>query len=508
MMRSEQALKNMVSNLILQVTVFLSGIILPRFFLEAYGSSINGMVTSANQFLTYLTLAEAGIGSASIVALYIPLAEGNTDEINSVLSAAKQYYYKSGYLFLGLVLGLVLVYPYLIIQQLPQALVRGMLLVLAGNTAIDFFFMGKYRILLMADQKSYVSAVVEALGTILNMIITVGLIYLNVHVVLVKCVGVMIFVFRFLVVKRYVQRNYVYVNFKVTPHLSALKQKGAALVHQIVGIIVNNTDVVLLTILLGRNSLLEVSVYGIYYMIVSAMNMLLNSFSNGLTAGFGEVISKQEKETLKASFQSFEYLYYIVLFIVCVCMGVLLLPFVGIYTINMTDADYIRPAIALLFTSITFLQNIRIPSMTIVSAAGHFKETQGQAIMEAVINLIISLMLIKPLGMAGVLIGTICSYFYRSIRIMYYTGKGLIPGTLKKTVSRILRNLLMSAILIWGSFVIVPQYMNSFLIWFLYACGTGVISTMVLGIINYIAEPDSFRDLLQRIKNIILKRKR
>ena len=52
----------MAANLFLQIVVFISGIILPRFILQAYGSSINGMITSVNQFLTYLGLAEAGGG--------------------------------------------------------------------------------------------------------------------------------------------------------------------------------------------------------------------------------------------------------------------------------------------------------------------------------------------------------------------------------------------------------------------------------------------------------------
>ena len=72
-MRSEQAFKNMVANLFLQVIVFASGIILPRFFLEAYGSNINGMITSINQFLAYLGLAEAGVGITGAVAA---LADG------------------------------------------------------------------------------------------------------------------------------------------------------------------------------------------------------------------------------------------------------------------------------------------------------------------------------------------------------------------------------------------------------------------------------------------------
>ena len=113
-MRGKQALKNMVASLLLQVIVLLSGLILPRFILEAYGSSVNGMITSVNQFLTYLGLAEAGVGTATVVALYTPLALNQTEEVNSILSASRKFYNKSGMLFLALTLVLVGVYPFFI----------------------------------------------------------------------------------------------------------------------------------------------------------------------------------------------------------------------------------------------------------------------------------------------------------------------------------------------------------------------------------------------------------
>ena len=154
-MRSEQAFKNMVANLFLQVIVFASGIILPRFFLEAYGSNINGMITSINQFLAYLGLAEAGVGTASVVALYAPLANNNTKEVNGVLSAARRFYNRSGMLFLGLVGVLTVVYPFMISGQLDNTLVRSMILVLASSTLVDYFFLGKYRVLLTAPRGLY-----------------------------------------------------------------------------------------------------------------------------------------------------------------------------------------------------------------------------------------------------------------------------------------------------------------------------------------------------------------
>ena len=66
-------------------------------------------------------------------------------------------------------------------------------------------------------------------------------------------------------------------------------------------------------------------------MVVNAVNQLMTSFSNGLTAGFGEVIAKNEEEILKKSYSSYEYMYFVIMFIVIACMGVLILPLSGIY---------------------------------------------------------------------------------------------------------------------------------------------------------------------------------
>ncbi len=502
-MRSEQAFKNMVANLFLQVIVFASGIILPRFFLEAYGSNINGMITSVNQFLAYLGLAEAGVGTASVVALYTPLANNNTSEVNGVLSAARRFYNRSGMLFLGSVGVLTVVYPFMISGQLDNMLVRSMILVLASSTLVDYFFLGKYRVLLTANQEGYVVALIQSAGTLVNMILSIALIYQGANVLWVKAVATGVYMLRLFLVRRYAKKRYPELDFHAEPCVSALNQRGAALLHQVVGIIVNNTDVVLLTVLLGRGSLLEVSVYGVYNLIVYAVNMLLTSFSNGLTAGFGEVISKGEIATLEKSYSTYEYMYMIVLFIVTVCMGVLILPFVSVYTTNMTDADYMRPIIAGLFTVIVLLQNIRIPGLTIICAAGHYKETQYQAMLEAVINVVVSLLCIRKFGMAGVLFGTLCSYVYRSIQVMIYNHRKLVKNSGDKSLSRVLRNLIIGVFLVFVGIYFVPQQMNSFTIWFLYALAVGIVSTVIIVAVNIGFEPKEFKELIRRVMGII-----
>ncbi|MEJ8734518.1 lipopolysaccharide biosynthesis protein [Mediterraneibacter sp. ICN-202921] len=505
-MRSKLAFKNMAANLFLQVIVFLSGIILPRFILEAYGSSINGMITSVNQFLMYLGLAEAGVGTATVVALYNPLALKRTDEVNGILSASRRFYNRSGMLFLGLVLVLVYVYPFLISRQLDTGLVRGMVFVLASSTLVDYFFLGKYRALLMANQEGYVVALIQAAGTIVNMAVSIVLIYMGASVLAVKAVATGVYMLRLILVRTYAKRRHPELNFHAEPIEEALNQKNAALLHQVVGIIVNNTDTAILTICLGSRSLLEVSVYGTYMLVVNAVNQLMTSFSNGLTAGFGEVIAKKEDAVLKKSYSSYEYMYMVILFIVIACMGVLILPFIRIYTINLEDVSYVRPVLAVLFTLIVLMQNVRIPGLTIICAAGHYKETRRQAILEAVLHLVVSLSLVWKFGMAGVLMGAVCSYGYRSCDIVLYNNKYLIKGSGKRSFIRIFRNGLAAGVLMWLGLLLIPQEMTSFFVWFVYAVGMGSASVAGIVAVNYLAEPKEFKELLARVKGICRNR--
>ena len=506
-MRSEQAFKNMAANLFLQIVVFISGIILPRFILQAYGSSINGMITSVNQFLTYLGLAEAGVATASVVALYTPLALGRKDEVNSILSAARKFYNRSGVLFLSLTAVLVFIYPFFISGQLDNSLVRWMIVVLAGSTLVDYFFLGKYRVLLMANQEGYVVALIQSAGTVANMVVSIGLIYAGASVLAVKAVATGVYVLRLFLVKAYAKKKYPDLDFHAQPAEGALKQKNAALFHQVVTIIVNNTDTTILTICLGSRSLLEVSVYGIYMLVVNAVNQLLTSFSNGLTAGFGEVIARREEETLKKSYSDYEYMFFLIFFVVVACMGVLLIPFISVYTIDMKDVQYVRPVIAALFTLLVFLQNVRIPGLTIICAAGHYKETRYQAGLEAAINIVVSLALVWSMGMTGVLLGTVCSYGYRSFEIILYTNRHLIPGTAKTAFSRIIRNLVVTAVLIAAGIWLIPQNMTSFINWFIYAVAAVVVSVVLIVGVNYIAEPQEFKNLILRILGIVSRKK-
>lgn len=504
-MRTQLAIKNMIASLVLQVVLALSGIIVPRFFTALYGSPVNGLVSSISQFISYMGLVEAGIGAAGTVALYGPIARKETDEVSAIVSAARSFYTKSGLLFVGLLAILVVLYPNIVQNEIQNTgFVRTMILVLSVNGIVDYFYLGKYRVLLQADQRGYVISLYQIIGTVVMTAVSLWLINLEASALFVKGVAAAIYLLRSFAIALYVKKHYPQVNFKKAPKMSAFSQRWAALLHQIVGMIVNNSAVVLLTLFVKTSALVEVSVYSVYNMIGCALSNLMNSISGGLGSGFGQVISQNEKDVLRKSYSSYEFLFFVVIFIAYACMAVLLYPFIGLYSANFADSQiYIRKELVLLFSLAGLVQSLRLPGLTVICAAGHYKQTQSRAILEAVINILISLVLVGRYGLSGVMMGICISYLYRTADVIIYTAKHFVHATLGQTIKRLVCNTVLIVVMVWVGLNFVPQQMNSWLSWFFYAVAYGVISCVTFLGVNMLIDPKERKSLFLRVKDLM-----
>ena len=87
-------------------------------------------------------------------------------------------------------------------------------------------------------------------------------------------------------------------------------------------------------------------------------------------------------------------------------------------------------------------------SASVNLAMGKLKETQKYAVLEAVSNIVISLLLVRKYGIVGVLVGTLLSHLLMTIGLMRYTAKELVIGTGMQTIKRLIRNLAVSIILV------------------------------------------------------------
>ncbi len=504
-MRTKQAFINALFSLLLQVALAVSGLLVPRFFIALYGSAVNGLVSSISQFITYMSLVEAGVGAAATVALYRPLAQKDTAAVNGVLAATRNFYLRSGVLFAALVGALVLFYPYIVNNEIQDmTFIRTMVLILCVNGLVDYFFLGKYRVLLMADQRGYVLYGIQIIGTVVMTAVCIGQIRLGCSALLVKGTAALIYILRSVAAIVYAKRKYPDYRFNEKPDTAAFSQRNAALLHQIVGAIANNAAVVLLTVMVRGDALVEISVYSVYNLVAYSLSSFLNAIVNGLTPSFGQLLSVDESDTAKRSYSSYELLMFLIVFVCYVCMAVLLHPFVALYSADFTDGvNYIRPELVLLFTLAGLLQAIRLPAITMIYAAGHYKETRVRAIIEMAINLVVSIALTPFLGAAGVVIGMCASYLYRSFDIVFYSAKRFVPGTLKLSLWRLLRHTVLSVGLVLGALLIVPQTTDSWLTWLVSAAGIAAASVAVLLLSNVVFEPREMKRCFSLVGDIL-----
>lgn len=506
-MRNKRALANIISNIVLQIVVSATGLILPRLLILEYGSEINGMISSISQFITWMGLVEAGISSAAAVALYKPIADGNQKKINQILSGVKRFYIRSGLLYLGLLAVLVVCYPIWVTTDLDAQVMRVLIVILGGTGIVDYFLLGKYKVFLIAAQKTYVTLWPQTTCTVLSTVLSVVLIYSHASVLWVKGVVVLAYLLRFAYIYLYVRKKEPWLGFKEQPDTEAFSFRRDVLIHQLCGMVVVNSAVIVMTVMLGSGALREISVYSVYNMVGYTLYSFLNIFFTGLCAGIGDVIARDEKEKLREVFSQFEYIFYILVFVVYLCMSRLLLPFIGVYTGGVTDVNYFRPASALLFTLAGFFQTIRIPGLTVICAAGHYRQTRSRAVAEMLISIVLSLALVRPLGMNGVLIGALASFLYRDVDIFIYTPKYLVPKTGVTTAKRLARNAVTFIALYVLTQWIIPDRMKGLSEWLLYAIALFVGAAVAFVAVNYIFEPQMFKSAIVRIKETLGRKK-
>lgn len=497
-MRLKKAVLNLFSGITLQLITALAGFILPVLLIHTYGSTLYGLVASIRQFLSYLTLVEAGIGAASIAALYIPLANNDKDKINGILSGTRIFYNKSGWAFIALVFLLSIIYPFIVKSQVNSLLSFALVLVLGISGSLEFFFIGKYQVLLVATQKNYVITFIQCLGIIFNLLATFLLIKLGLNLLAVQIGSAIIYLLRALIIYSYVKRNYSYISFYTRPDNLALKQRWHSFVHQIAGMVVFNTNIVVLTIFSKLN---EVSVYSIYLMIFNAVAMILSSVSIGLSAAFGDILAKGEIEILNSRYMILEFIYYALLAFTYTCTLILIIPFMTVYTKGMTDANYIRPLVAAIFVLSEILNKIRIPSNIMVTAAGHFQETRNRAIVEAVINITVSILLAPKFGIVGVLVGTVCSYLYRTTDFIIYTSKNILYRSPYITYKNLLYNI-MAAIIALLPFQFIHIQVTNFVQWIGYAVITSLWVAVIVCAVNFILNQKNAKASINYIKQI------
>lgn len=502
MNRTKLYSRNLIGAAAHQIVVLVAGLIIPRIFLEYYGSEINGLVTSITQFFTYFFLVEAGLSASLTYSLYLPLSERNIPAINGIIAASKKSYFQVGLIYSALTLVLAALYPLFIQTHVLSSSFMFVLVVVIGLTGIiDFFTLAKSRVLLTADQRSYVISYSSALSLVLNSAIIIILARLRVDIIVLRTVALSSVLLRSFILNLYVNKNYSYLNYNGAPNMSALSKRWDALFLQLLGAAQSGAPVIIATIF---TNLITVSVYSIYNIVIGGINGMLTVFTTSAPASFGNLIAKKEEATLQKAYQQFELAFLSIITVVYITASYMIIPFIRIYTHGITDANYILPVVGFLFALNGFLYHMKTPGGMLVIAAGLYRETRIQSSVQAIIIVLLGALLAPFYGLTGILSACVLSNFYRTIDLLFFIPKHVTHMPISKSLLRTIRTVLLYALaLIPMMFLSITP--TSFITWSVYAFIVFSSASAVVFIAAFVFDREQLVSLLQRVNLIANK---
>lgn len=404
--RSYNSAVNAVVNIIAQFIIFLINFGTRKIFIVAFGENYLGISGLYSNILSVLSLAELGVGSAILYCLYKPIAENDYAHVNALIN-----YYKKLYRIIGLVVAAtgLLVVPfldYLVDIEADIGNITLYYLLYLANIVASYFLVYKTAIL-TADQKNYVIKICTAIVQIIQFAVltVIALVFRNytLYLALQILFSILINVVSSLVASK----KYPFINGK--NQIDAEEKKTiwtnikAMFAYQVGNVVVNHTDNILISVLVGT---ITVGFYSNYSMVVSAVSTFTALIFTSVQASIGNLAAK---ESFERQYVVFKKLSVVSFFITSFATVSFITLFQDFITILYTDYYLLDFNIVIACSLNFYILNILQPIYCYRNTVGLFKQTKQVMIYTAILNIILSIILGKICGLFGILIATFIS---------------------------------------------------------------------------------------------------
>lgn len=417
--RTEYSTRNTTVAMTARIIAILAGYITRVVFTHTLTQDyvgINGLFTD---ILNVLALSELGVGTAITYALYRPISEGDVEKQKSLMKMYRSFYHIVAALVLAAGL---LVVPFLGVLIKDQPQVEHLLfiyLMYLFNSVMSYLLIYK-RTLIDAHQQSYISVLYQTLFLILQYAAQIVVLYATGSFILYLSVLILCTIGGNLAISRKADRMYPYLKEKKVQKLSGGERQDifqnirAMLMHKIGNVLVNNTDNLLLSALVGS---LSVGSYSNYFLVIGSVRQVLNQMFQGITASVGNLGVEESRDRIKKILEASFFIGQWMFGLAAICLFESLDPFVEFSF----GAQYVFSwDITLILCLNFYLTGMRQATLVFRDSMGVFKYDRYKAIPEAVINLVVSLFLGRMLGTAGIFLGTMVSTVTTSLWVEPY----------------------------------------------------------------------------------------
>ncbi len=425
-------LLNTFSSLLLQIVTIINGFIFPRLILSTFGSETNGLVSSLSQFLNYISLLEGGVNGVIMASLYKPIAKGDNEKLSSIVFTSRRFFRRISYIFIAYAVGLAFIYPALSNSTFDYGFICTLTMILSIKLFSQYCFSLSYQNLLNASKRGYIISFSKILLIVLDIVSIFIITRFCPSIHLVEICSAAIYLIQPIIFNIAVKKFFK-LNQKAKPDNQLIKSRWDGLSINIAYFIHSNTDVTLLTIFTNLHT---ISVYSVYCLVSAGVSKMINAVTGAISPSIGNLYALGDKEELNRKFDLYEYLTFTMCFLLFGVALLLITPFVMIYTSNITDTNYYQPIFGVLIIIAEMIYAIRSPYVNLAYNAGKFKDITKHAYIEAILNIVISIILVQWIGLLGVAIGTVVAITYRTAFQIWYLRDHLINRPLRKFLKR------------------------------------------------------------------------
>ena len=406
--RTNKSILNTTVSFISQIIIILLGFISRRVLIYSVGVQylgINGLMTN---ILTVFSLAESGIGTAIGFSLYKPLAENDTEKVKSLMRFFK-YTYRC--LAVGTaIIGLVF-YPLLPLFLKGNTVSNSNVVYLMFLFSSVVSYLWVYKTTLnSSDQNKYLYTIANTATQIVVLIIKICILYYTENYILYLSIEIGSTIIKNIIFTSYIDKRYPYLKDKTVQRLdqetriSLFKNIKALFFNKLGYIISQCSDNLVISSIV---SVAAVGMYSNYLVLISSVSGFVTTFTSGVTASMGNLVAKESKEKAYEVYKKIDFINYWLYTFTAICLLCLIEPFVQIWL----GLDFVLSKwILILAVIIYYLKGINSSVDVVKNAAGLYYPDRFIPIIEAITNMVISIVLARLYGVTGVLAGTLISF--------------------------------------------------------------------------------------------------
>ena len=490
--RTIKSIKNAKIALVFYFLNLVLSFISRKVFIDYLGAEILGLNTTVVNLLSFLNLAELGIGSAIAYTLYKPLSTKSTNEINEIVSIQGWLYRVIAYIVIVAACILMCFFPLIFEKtELPLWYAFSTFIVLLISSLLGYFTNYK-QIVLTANQKEYkVIFCVQGIKVVKVIFQVIAISYFDngyIYWLLIECSAAFIvaYVLNIIVKKEYpwLQTNPKLGKSVRNKYPEIIIKTKQLFLHKIAGFVLGQTSPL---IIYAYSSLTLVAVYGNYLLIVTGISVFINSLFSSMTAGVGNLVA--ECNSVKVQSVFWELYSFRIWISSVVCFGVyeLSASFVSLWL----GHEYVLSTIPfVLIVVYAFISLTRIVDI-FLAAYGLYQDIWAP-VAEATLNLGLSILLGYYYGLSGILSGVIVSLF---IIVLIWKPYFLFRYGFKESSKKYWLNYLKYIFLILLSFLFSIMIKNivvdidpeiSYLFWIKYAVQIILIYMCISGLFFYV----------------------